>query len=101
MSVQASDLSDRALVVLELDLWLIQQADIEVETEVAVGRLDKGKRRAPTVEVPLQAQEVRVQINKGTVMYARGFKDRVSAVKAMIIHRQHHGPGTSACRFRH
>src|SRR5688572_6217598 len=58
----------RLLVVVELDIRKVEERDVEVEPEVPVGVLPEGERRAPLVEVTLQAHLLRLEPVGGEVV---------------------------------
>src|SRR5690242_20464789 len=59
---QARLLFHRSLVVLELDVLLVQQADEKVELEIPVRGLHETKRRVPAPQIPLQPQNVLTEL---------------------------------------
>src|SRR2546426_6560304 len=49
---------ERLLVVVEIDVRLVEERDVEVEGEVAVGALGEREARMPAVQIPLQPHVV-------------------------------------------
>src|SRR5258708_39595375 len=57
-----------ALIVLELDIWLVDEGYEEIEGEVPIRSLDERKGRVPTPQITIEPQDVLAELLGGEVV---------------------------------